>query len=1246
MRFLKFAACAAWSLSVPAAVCIAQTAQTSLRGVVHDASGAVIPNATVTILKPDTGFTAKRTTSAVGAFSFEQIPPGAYTVQVSAAGFATQVQRVELLVNQPSTLEVPMSLGQASTTVQVSSAPPALNTSDATIGTPFNTAQIQSLPFEGNNVLDLLSLQAGVLFLGDQSTAQQDKDSRSGAVDGARADQTNFTMDGIDDNTQDKGYAFTGVLRPTRDSVDEFRVVTTNANADSGRSSGAQVTLVTRSGTNRIHGSAYEYYRPTNTVANEWFNKEGEVGEGLPNIPPKLLRHTFGGSVGGPFKKDKFFYFFAYEGQKLAEDTQVTNTVPSPSLRSGVLGYINSSGTQTNLDRAQIASMDPNCSSSGSCPLGPGVNPAVLQYFAQYPLPNINAGGDGINILTYSFASPSPQSLNTMIGRLDFNLGSKHQVFVRGNLQGDNVASPEQFPGGAPTSELYSNNKGIAAGDIWSISPNLINNLRYGFIREGYANRGATNSNYVAFGGITSLTPTTDTSQVVVMPVNNVVDDLTWNKGSHSIEFGGNYRAILNNRQTDATLFSSADVTYTYLTIGSIAGQGTSLDPEAFGLPAVSQSFYTAYNRAVADITGLITHATEWFNYSVQGNGLTPLPAGQWTKRNYFSNEVEYYAQDSWKVRPNLTITYGIRQSLLQVPYETTGQEVRPNVNLGQWFNARVAGAAMGQTVQPDFSFVPGGKANNAPGLWSMDKFDFAPRIAIAYSPDFAGQGLLSKIFGANGTTSIRGGYGIYYDHFGQGVIDAYDQQGSFGLSTDAENGVDQSVDTAPRFSTFNNPPTSIIPSIGSNGQFPVTPGDNLSLAWGIDSSLKTPYSHVFDLAIERVLPKGNTLSITYTGRLGRRLLQLRDLATPLNLKDSGSGRTYFQAASALAKDVDAQVPIQNVPTDAYWEDEFPQAAGGGYTATQNIYETQFIPFRGNETAALYDLDLGYVPGASNNQLFRYFDPQYASLYAWSSIGVSSYNGVQFALHHVMRSGLQFDAYYTFSKSLDMGSDAERTATTGSNAFGYIINAFQPHQNYAPSDFDVRHAVTGNVDWLLPFGRGQWIGPNTNHWVNAFIGDWTLNALLHWTSGLPWGAVDGLGWGTDWDVQSWDVATGKIASGGHHLNKQDGQPNSFSNQAAALASIRAPYPGETGERNFFRGDGYSSLDSGLAKVFQLPAKQQLKISWEIFNTLNQVKFDAHTVQVDPFGGPQSFGDYSSPLLTENRRMQFSARYSF
>src|SRR5438046_3076359 len=296
-----------------------QTALTSLRGAVTDPSGGVVPNVRVALDNKATGAHMTRTTDSSGEYSFLQIPPGQYTVTVTMTGFGTQSKGAELLVNQPATINFALSVQESKTTVEVSTEAQTINATDATIGNSVSNTTIQALPMEGRNVPDLLSLQPGVVYLNSRAT-NPDQDSRSGAVSGARSDQSNVTLDGVDNNDQRQGYAFTGVLRSTLDSVEEFRVTTTNANADSGRSSGAQVTLVTKSGTNHFHVSLYEYNRNNVGHANDWFNKAAQISAGLPNKPGQLIRNTFGGTFGGPIRTDKLFFFLNYEGQKKTEN--------------------------------------------------------------------------------------------------------------------------------------------------------------------------------------------------------------------------------------------------------------------------------------------------------------------------------------------------------------------------------------------------------------------------------------------------------------------------------------------------------------------------------------------------------------------------------------------------------------------------------------------------------------------------------------------------------------------------------------------------------------------------------------------------------------------------------------------------------------------------------------------------------------------------------------------------------------
>ncbi len=434
----------------------AQNATTSLRGVVKDPSGAVVPGATITLLNGGTGQSLTATSKGGGEYQLQQIPPAKYTLTVDAPGFGTQTKTAELLVNQPATIDFTMTLQSNNVVVNVSAAAQTLNTTDASLGGSFNNVAIQSLPSETRNVPDLLSLQPGVFFLPVSGDPRQ-QDSRSGSVNGGRSDQGNITLDGVDDNDQVGGFAFTGVLRETQDSIEEFRVTTGSANADAGRSSGAQVSLVTKSGTNKFHGAAYEFNRPTITVSNDFFVKQAQLNTGEANVPGKLIRNIFGGDVGGPIVKDKLFFFANYEGTRKAESTSVSRTTSTASYLQGNITYQGdnpATGAVENqtITAAQLVKLDAGCTvcNTPAYPNGPGANPYALAYLRSEPAANGATLGDGgFNSGSYTFSSPNPQTLNTTILRLDYIPTEKHRIFARGNLQKDTTGGVEQFPGRA-----------------------------------------------------------------------------------------------------------------------------------------------------------------------------------------------------------------------------------------------------------------------------------------------------------------------------------------------------------------------------------------------------------------------------------------------------------------------------------------------------------------------------------------------------------------------------------------------------------------------------------------------------------------------------------------------------------------------------------------------------------------------------------------------------------------------------
>ena len=1226
---------------------VAQSSTSSLRGDVTDSSGAAVVGAQVYLKNQATGFSNSRATDAKGQYRFLGVTAGTYSVSVAAKGFAAQFAIVELLVNQPSTKTFSLSVEALRTVVQVSGETQGLNLVDASMGDAVNAETIQSLPMEGRNVPGLLSLQPGALYLGEAN--DQSHDSRSGTTNGSRSDQGNITLDGVDNNDQARGYAFTGVLRSTLDSVQEFRVTTDAFGADNGRSSGPQVSLVTRSGTNRIRGSLYEYNRSWLGEANDWFNKQAELSNGLPDVPGKLIRNTFGATLGGPIRKDKAFLFVNYEGQRTAENQQQTMTVPTLSMHAGNIQYLTSiQNTPTLLNPAQIAAMDQGCSDQCNRTWGRGVDPNVLAVLNLYPAPNGLSAGDGLNTASYTWSAPNPALLNTYIARLDFMPSHRNWFFIRANLQNDKSSAVPQFPGQPASSTNTDNSKGFVVGDTWDASSNLIHNLHYGFTRQGYADRGIGQGSYANFYNISPLYAESRTT-LVDIPVHNIIDDVTYTHSAHTIQFGANYRLIRDHRRSDALSYSYGYTNAYALADAGIANTGQSFDPVAFGYPAVAGSFADSYNFAMGNLAGLLDLVTTQSNYRIAPGGGTAslLPPGVILDREFKNNEFEYYVQDSWRLQRRLMLTFGLRHTLLQTPFEMHGQQAQPTVNIDQWFRTRAQQATLGNSVQPDLTFASSGQARGLKAYWPMEKRDIAPRIAIAFSPGVA-QGFWYKLFGAAEESSIRVGYGIYYDHYGEGIVNLFDQYGAFGLSESITNPTNLlTPDTSPRFTGIHDLPDITGTSANTIAYPALAPNNPLwtgfEIAHGLDDRMNTPYSQVVNFSIQRELHRAFALEVAYIGRFGRHQLQQIDLAQPLDLVDTKSGQDYFSAATQLSRQKNAGVA--NVAAIPYFENMFPDAAGSGQSATQNIYST-WLP--GNETGSLYMLDVLCTPGCGGVPN-RFWPRQYASMYAWSSIGNSSYNAGQVSLRRNLNQGAQLELSYTFSKSLDMGSDSERTmfsSSTGTSAgssFGAILNAWNPRLNRAVSDFDVRHLFSG--DWVaeLPVGRGKTLLGGASRAVNGAIGNWQLSGVVRWTSGLPFSVISGAGWGTDWDEQGSMVQTGPIQTRTHI---DHGQAQVFANPSQAQVDMRNPYPGEAGQRNNFRGDGYFGADTELSKTWKANEHDSIRFAWEVFNVSNSVRFDVNPLtSLQNMTTSGEFGVYDA-TLTKPRVQQFSLRYLF
>jgi carboxypeptidase family protein len=926
-------------------------ATTSVRGTVTDPSGSTVPKATVVLTSA--AFKSERAviTGAQGEYQFLLLPPGTYTLIVTATGFERyELTGLELLVNTPATVNVQLKIGKPTESITVTGEAPALNLVDASIGNSFNESQVKQIPLEGRNVPDLLTLQAGVAYTGNRPDLDKpfykNQDTRNGAVNGARSDQSNVTLDGVDVNDQNSGYAFTSVLPVTLDSVQEFRVTTTNYNADQGVGSGAQVALVTKSGTNNYHGSLYEYNRNTATSANDFFNKVAEARIGAPNTPLKLIRNIFGASLGGPVKKDRLFFFANYEGTRRREEESVVQNIPTQSLCQGQIRYINVNGTTTTLMPNDIKNLDPTHA---------GVNPAILdltnhtagyfdQTFCKFT-PNDPAVGDGLNYEGFRFRGPVSLNNDVFIARVDYSLTSsgKHTLFWRGAVQ--NLLYPQApfLPGSPPTQTIADHSKGFVLGYTAVLSPSKVNTFHWGFTRQSNGFDGNTNQQWNTFY---TLSQGINYSNYFQLPVHNLLDDFSWTKATHTFQFGANLGFARDPRVSFQHSFATGEGATFWMapvafanTAGPGCPQGGSpLDPCYGGFPEPAST--TAYDYPMLALLGMISVVRANYNYNKDGtvqnysldaNGNPVAPTGVPTKRDWGLYWYEFYGQDTWRLKPNVTVTYGLRWSLFPPPWEVNGFQATPlcsaqpnangltvpcpsgNFDLGKYFNQNVQNMkkGLGYADGPLISFGLGGPANHGPGLYNFEKTDFSPRVSIAYSPRPQG-GFLRKIFGEGDKTVIRGGFSKVYDRPGMQLLNTFDTTAPAGISSTLVNpccipGVDDAANV-PRITDIHT-----IPVFNANGaqfftaplsgRFPQSPGVfGESITWGIDQSLKTPYAYGIDFSIGRELPKGFSLQLSYVGRLGRNLLTQRDLTQPLDLVDPKSGIDYYKAATAFSK--------------------------------------------------------------------------------------------------------------------------------------------------------------------------------------------------------------------------------------------------------------------------------------------------------------------------------------------------------
>jgi hypothetical protein len=1207
---------------------------TSLRGTVTDPQKAAIADANVSLLQQDKGIVRTTISQKNGEYQFLQIPPGAYTLTVSSPGFAVMKQEnVQLLVDTPATIDASLELASNKATVNVVESAAELNTTNATLGNTFQFTQVQGLPLQTRNVVELLSLQPGV--------------TPSGETMGARRDQNNVTLDGVDSNDNQNALSglngtsqntgFNSALPVPLDSVMEFRVTVAGQDSTQGRSSGGQVSLVTRSGTNALHGSAYEYNRNTALTANYWFNNRDGVSR------PQLVRNQFGASLGGPAKKDHIFYFLNYERRIDSSGSSVERAVPTESMKQGLPKIGLADGSVRTLTRSDVAAIDP---------LHIGVNPNMLSILNQYPVgndPTFGADG-GLNFTGYRFNAPNKLDNRVYVGRFDWIVDAQahHTVSFRGTLSNQQqTLTPAQFLGQSDASALFADNRGFSTRYTATITPSLVNVATIGLTRIGYSFSG-TQGTAFNLGNLASYLNYNSRPFIRINPTVNAADDLTWTKGSHTIAAGFNFRNFDNSLSSFANSYPS----YSF-SRGILIGLGSDINTAVSTyLGGVTLANRSAVTNTFGDLLGLVNSSIVTYHYNENGQ---TIPLGQATAYNFITRNYEGYVQDTWKATKNLTLTFGLRYSYATPPYEASGLQVGSTPGIDQYFGQRVYAANNGI---PNNQLSNGGRltynlngpVNGKNSWYTPDKNNFAPRIAIAYAPT-------SK-------TVIRAGAAIVYDQYGNDLASNISSLGSAGLATTLGFTQSYNFTTSPR---YNGSFPALTPAPA--GGFPFTPPDVASISgtlYGINPSLRAPYSTVLNFTVSHNFGKNYSMDISYAGRLARKLLAQQDMFSPLiYFKDPKSGQNWVQAGAAYrtlynnGNGVTADQAASNpgsVPASPFVENMFPGLANYYFpgSASANYYYGIYGEYGGSDLDNLHSLDrLGAPNCITVTGCYTFFSPQGSANPTWTNAADANYHGLALTFRHALSHGFSFDLNYTWSHSIDnVSSPTDNSGQFGGN----IQNAFVPGQSRASSDFDIRHQFNANVLYALPFGHGQKFLDSSRGWLNQIVGGWQVASLIRVQSGLPTYIDGDEVFPTNYWFHAIAIPNGVVPKGGVYIDEK-GNPSLFPS-TSAINAYQDAYPGQSGMRDIVRLPWQKNVDIAIIKDFRMPWEgHALQFRAEAFNAFNFVNFTYGNAYTSSSTGqyttgignlaltsPTTFGEFTG--TTDPRVFQMSLRYNF
>jgi hypothetical protein len=1250
---------------------VAQTSTSRITGRVVDTKQASIAGASVTITNEATGVSQTQTTTEAGVYAFEALPVGDYTVTVEQNGFKKFLKTGNHLeVNNPVTVDVMLEVGQVSEVVTVQGGPEQLQTANATIGNVVEQKAIETLPLNGRNPLTLLLLEPGVVqrsFGGAGSGVH---------VNGSRDRAYNVTIDGIEANESSVPNPVSNLYRITPDNTAEYKVTTNNATAEEGRNSGASISIATRTGSSDFHGNVFYFLRNEALNANEWYANAQRA-------PKPLIRlGQFGGDLSGPvLKNKKTFFFGSYQYNRVDFTQPIDQTFGFPTVytneaRNGIFRYFvpdpnnelriggtlitrNSTllvnpttgallvplcATPTSLRCIRTYNIKDPSNNQQSRP----IDSVVGGLLTSYPSPNnFAAAGDGLNTATFLWNPPTAIRGPAINVRVDHNFNENNSMFVRylwsdyNTLKGDPLnGRPQVYPDNPALGEVFRRTSNLAIGWRRNFSPRIVNEFtagygRFGFLfTQGEANPAWPDVPPYDFNNLSEpYINTPRTARWVTTP--QVLDNLSVVHGEHVFRMGLNFRFYrhVDQRGQPGGINVTPSVTFSATTrpvfLGTTGNSGFQTAPN------INSTDQTLLGSLINNLYGLPASMNQVFISNLKDDKFLPFKVGDEVTlyaEKHNLDQYNFFFQDEWKIRPNLTLNYGARW------------EINPPANTSPQDNVFVAATPIAGTPLPANPVVnqPGAVSFVPAKHWYEGDFTWAigPRFGLAYSPDFK-SGLMRNFFGENGQSVIRIGYGIAFDTISSFQVTAAAGRipglvQSCTTSYNATAGVFNSITAG----CVNSPDINKTVAGGFPTQLPepsVKPSSLLTPPQQLRANsppitvfapeMQLPTVHEWNFSIQRELPWGLVAQASYIGRRGEHLFMAYDI-NQVNPDSIIPSFVMLQANQRLANCLPSGAP--RFPTDptkpcapAFTASQIPligqlQAQGG----LTNASAISFV----NSATSQGELDINgagsFARRIEDNTLGLRLRPnqQFALITYLDNSGDSNYHAAQFTLRRRFSTGLGLSMAYTFGKSIDnqsvdpVGASSGGGLSTTNSRTPTDIRDFREERGR--SDFDRTHVFTGASVWEVPVGKGRHYLTNASGIVNGILGGWTINTIYTRMSGEPFA-----------------VRSGAFTSNGSHegragvqgpvsaqLQELPGSPlagpvlfkpvNPLTCGVDLTQPFCIPAPGQNGAgRNIFTAPSYWNVDFGFIKTFAVTEQVKIQFRTEMFNAFNHTNFD-------------------------------------